>query len=134
MREKVKAHFQDISETIGRLKAVTPTQLIKVIQPKITGWANMYKAVHSSEAYAKLDNLLWQRLYQWGKRKHPNKGKRWVADKYFGHSGKRNWMFMDKKTGKVIKIYSQHKEKTDDLKHYENNQFNGGGIGQKAWY
>jgi len=57
-KEKVKAHWKDISDTIGRQKSVTPAQLIKILQPKITGWANYYKTVHASEAFAKLDSLL----------------------------------------------------------------------------
>ncbi len=110
--ESVKSHWRKISDTIGKLKAATPTQLIEMLQPKMTGWANYYKTVHSSEAFSKLDHLLWKRLYQWACRKHPNKGKEWVKEKYFGHSGTRNWMFMDKRVGKVIKMYSQHKERT----------------------
>jgi len=112
MKAKIKAHFRSISDTIGKIKSVTPAQLIKVLQPKITGGANVYKTAHSSEAFSRLDMLLWKRLYQWAKRRHPRKNKHWVAEKYFGHTGTRKWIFMDKKAGKIIKMYSQHKERT----------------------
>jgi len=111
-KDKVKSHWKEISDAIWRNKTVTPDRLITILQPKITGWANYYKTVHSSEAFSKLDHLLFKRLSQWSYRRHPNKGKKWVVEKYFGHHGTRNWMFMDRKTGKVIKFYSQHKEKT----------------------
>ncbi|HAJ59818.1 MAG TPA: restriction endonuclease [Cyanobacteria bacterium UBA8543] len=33
------------------------------------------------------------RLYRWGKRRHPNKGKKWVARKYWRTIGNNNWVF-----------------------------------------
>jgi len=114
-KEKVKSHWREISDTIWKLKSVTPEALINIIQPKITGWANYYKTVHSSEAFGKLDMLLWKRLYQWAQRRHPLKGKKWVVEKYFGHFNGRNWVFMATKEGaivKAIKTYSKHKERT----------------------
>jgi len=118
-KEKVKLHYREISDTIWKLKTATPSELIRILQPKITGWANYYKMVHSSEAFGKLDMLLWKRLYQWAQRKHPNKGKCWVADKYFGTVNGRKWTFAeikgkgkDKIIIKSLKGYSKHKEKT----------------------
>jgi len=110
-KDKVNKHWHDMSEFIWKLKSVAPDKLIKMIQPRITGWANYYKTVHSSEAFSRLDFLLWERLYKWARRRHPNKRKRWVKKKYFGHLGDRDWMFMNEKTGKFIKMYSQHKER-----------------------
>ncbi|TGO02744.1 hypothetical protein PN36_19870 [Candidatus Thiomargarita nelsonii] len=118
-KEKIKGHYREISDTIWKLKAATPVQLIAILQPKITGWANYYRTVHSSEAFGKLDHLLWKRLYQWACRRHPNKGKRWVADKYFGTVNGRRWTFAeivgkgkDRKIVKYLKGYSKHKERT----------------------
>jgi len=118
-KEKIKGHYRDISDTIWKLKAATPMQLIATLQPKISGWANYYKTVHSNEAFSKLDHLLWKRLYQWACRRHPNKGKRWVADKYFGIVNGRKWTFAqivgkgkDRKIVKYLKGYSKHKERT----------------------
>jgi len=73
-KEKIKLHYREISDTIWQLKNVTPTELIEVLQPKITGWANYYKTVHSSEAFSKLDMLLWKRLYQWARAPAPKQG------------------------------------------------------------
>jgi len=114
-KEKIKLHYREISDTIWKLKSVTPTELINVLQPKITGWANYYKTVHSSEAFSKLDTLLWKRLYQWAQRRHLHKGKRWVVDKYFGTVNGRKWTFAEIKGNTIIKAlkgYSKHKERT----------------------
>jgi RNA-directed DNA polymerase len=117
--EKIKAHYRDISDTIWKLKTATPSQLISILQPKISGWANYYKTVHSSEAFGKLDTLLWKRLYQWARRRHPKRGKRWVANKYFTSINGRKWTFAeirgegkDRKVLKFLKGYYKHKEPT----------------------
>jgi len=126
MKEKVKSHWKEISETIGKMKSVTPDILIKRLQPMITEWANRYRYVHATEAFSKLDHLLWKRLYQWANRRHPQKGKKWVANKYFGEVRGRKWTFMDMKTGKSLRAYSLHKVKMgsyvkvgDDRSYYD---------------
>jgi len=114
-KEKIKLHYREISDTIWKMKAATPLELIRVLQPKISGWANYYKTVHSNEAFSKLDHLVWKRLYQWARRRHPNKGKRWVAEKYFCTVNGRKWTFAEIKGGKIVKFlkeYSKHKERT----------------------
>jgi len=118
-KEKIKLHYREISETVWKLKAATPSELIRALQPKITGWANYYKTAHSSEAFSKLDHMLWQRLYQWAQRRHHNKGKKWVADKYFCTVKGRKWTFAEIKGSgkdrlivKSLKGYSKHKKKT----------------------
>jgi len=118
-KEKIKSHYKEISDTIWEMKAATPWKLIEILQPKISGWANYYKTVHSSKAFGKLDMLIWRRLYQWARRRHPNRGKRWVADKYFGTVNGRKWTFAeikgkgkDREIVKFLKGYSKYKERT----------------------
>jgi len=114
-KDKIKSHYRDISDTIWKLKSATPSQLIRILQPKITGWANYYKTVHSNEAFNKLEHLVWKMLYQWARRRHPNKGKYWIANKYFGTVNGRKWIFVEKFDDKVVKSlkgYSKHKERT----------------------
>jgi len=115
MKNQIKAHWRKVSDKIWSMKSAPAAAVISKIQPMITGWANVYKEFHSSEAYSKLDYLLYKRLLQWACRRHPNKGKKWVVEKYFGYMNGRNWVFMNKRDGKIvaaIKAYSKHKERT----------------------
>jgi RNA-directed DNA polymerase len=122
-KDKVKKHWRDISDTIWKLKNASADVLIEAIQPKITGWANYYRAVHSSEAFSRLDMLLYKRLTQWAKRKHSKKGIRWINEKYFGVKRKdktkdythdvidgRKWVFRSEQ--RHIRAYAKHKERT----------------------
>ena len=121
-KDKLKKHWRDISDTIWKLKSASADEVIRTVQPKITGWANYYKTAHSSEAFSKLDTFLYQRLAQWARRKHPKRGIRWVNEKYFGvkrkgktknytHDtvGGRKWLFRGEQ--RHIKAYTKHKER-----------------------
>ena len=77
--------------------------LIRLLNPKIIGWANYYRCGASSKTFQKVDNQIFQKLWQWAKRRHPKKGKRWIANKYFHFYKTRRWTFLVKsiKNGKV---------------------------------
>ncbi len=42
-----------------------------------------------------LDSRIWNMLWHWAKRRHPNKSKHWIARKYWHSYGKRNWVFAE---------------------------------------
>jgi len=108
-KKSMTKHWESLKETIDKHKTVSQSRLIEMLKPKVTGWANVYRHLHSSEAFSKLDHLLWYKLYRWCRRRHPNKGAYWVKEKYFSRIGKRDWMFRDSKTGKVLTYHSQAK-------------------------
>jgi RNA-directed DNA polymerase len=37
--------------------------------------------------------VLWKALWRWAVRRHPKKGRRWVAKRYFQTFGSRSWVF-----------------------------------------
>jgi RNA-directed DNA polymerase len=102
-KEGVKRHYEAIAETIGRTYGREQKDLIRALNPKIRGWSNYYSTVVSKATYSKLDHLVCRRLLRWGFRRHPKKGRRWVAAKYFNlrrdKGSLRPWDFMvDKET------------------------------------
>ncbi len=42
-----------------------------------------------------MDHKIWNMLWHWAKRRHPNKSKNWIVRKYWHSSGKRNWVFSE---------------------------------------
>jgi RNA-directed DNA polymerase len=40
-----------------------------------------------------VDSQLFNSIWQWCCRRHPNKGRRWIKDKYFASIANRNWVF-----------------------------------------
>jgi RNA-directed DNA polymerase len=82
-----------VRDIIRGRKAVEQRDLIVELNPIITGWANYYRHVVSGHAFTRLDAILWQALWRWAKRRHPNKGRRWIVKRYFHSIDSRNWVF-----------------------------------------
>ncbi len=75
----------------------TQEELIKALNPVITGWVNNHQHVCAKQAYVKLDNSTFHYLWKWAKRRHSNKSSRWIKNRYWKSEGKRNWVFKDKR-------------------------------------
>ena len=84
-----------IKSIFDRNKMAITANLIRQLNPVIRGWAYFHKAGTSKETFKYLDHRVWKMLWRWCCRRHPNKGKRWIARKYFTTIGKRNWVFYD---------------------------------------
>ena len=67
--------------------------LIRQLNPVILGWANYHRSIVATDTFAKVDHLLWQSLWRWAKRRHPNKPRRWIMRKYWHTIGQRSWVF-----------------------------------------
>ena len=99
-QEKVKAHYDRLSDVIDSHKSAPQAALIKRLNPIIRGWANYYSTVISKEIYAQLDDLVYQKLVSWAKFRHPKKSKGWVSKKYWHSIGDDNWVFATTEFGK----------------------------------
>ncbi|MEG4501947.1 reverse transcriptase domain-containing protein [Microcoleus sp. F10-C6] len=91
--EKLQAHYRKLDKYVEENNSSSQAALISFLNPIIRGWCHYQSPWNSKETFNKLDHLLWSRLYRWGKRRHPNKGKKWVARKYWRTIGHNNWVF-----------------------------------------
>ena len=98
-KKKQKVHYDQIANVIETHKAAPQAALISQINPIIRGWANYYATVVSKECYSEQDYLMYQKLEAWAKRRHPQKGGKWVANKYWQAIKGDNWVFATKKDG-----------------------------------
>ena len=57
--------------------------MIVHLNRKITGWANYYSTRSPRTVFGRMDHLVYLKLKRWAERRHPTKGKRWVAQKYW---------------------------------------------------
>jgi RNA-directed DNA polymerase len=94
-KENVKAQYQKIAEHIESLKAAPQMRIISDLNPAIRGWSNYYATVVSKDVFSKLDALLWKKLWRWAKFRHPKKGKRWIANRYWLVDKGEGWRFSD---------------------------------------
>ena len=92
-KESVQELIDGCKEAINQRKTAPQSALIKALSPKLTGWGMYYRHVVSANAFGKIDKYLWGKLNRWAKRRHPNKGIKWVIRKYFDT---KTWDFRDK--------------------------------------
>jgi RNA-directed DNA polymerase len=55
--------------------------------------------VVSKVTYSDIDDLTYQKLRAWAKRRHPNKSGEWVSKRYWHSLGGDNWVFATRKEG-----------------------------------
>ena len=92
-KKNVKAFLDDIRETVKANKMAKQASLISLLNPKIRGWANYHRGAVAKKAFTKVDHEIWDILWQWAKRRHPNKGISWIKKKYFKTERNRTWVF-----------------------------------------
>ncbi|MGD1717090.1 group II intron reverse transcriptase [Dapis sp. BLCC M172] len=95
--KSIKTHYRKLADNISDKRKTIPTKaLIVQLNPVIIGWCNYFSTVVSKKTFAKMDMLLWKRLWRWASRRHPNKSAKWVKKKYFPHCKEtRNWLLND---------------------------------------
>lgn len=99
-QKNVQAFLTKIRRIIKENKTVTAGDLINRLNPVIRGWANYHQHICSSQTYRRADAAIFNALWRWAKRRHPNKGARWVRQKYFKTVGNRHWVFSGEAAGK----------------------------------
>lgn len=97
-----------IKSIFDRNKMAITANLIKQLNPVIRGWAYFHRAATAKQAFKYLDHRVWKMLWRWCCRRHPQKSRRWIANKYFTAIGNRNWIFHDSdvKDKKSILFYA----------------------------
>ncbi|MBU6494400.1 MAG: HNH endonuclease, partial [Burkholderiales bacterium] len=92
-KKNAQAFYRKVAETISGNKTVRQEDLIRLLNPMLRGWAQYHSPVVAKQAYSRMEYLIFQRLWRWAKRRHPNKNADWVKKKYFHTVGERNWVF-----------------------------------------
>ena len=82
-------HQQQLKGAIRQMRAAPQVALIGQLAPIIRGWSAYYASVVSARIYSKQDRLLFRKLWRWARHRHPNKGRHWVARRYWHHG----WRF-----------------------------------------
>jgi RNA-directed DNA polymerase len=72
---------------------VKQEELIRLLNPMLRGWAQYHSPVVAKQAYSRMEHLVFQRLWWWSKRRHPQKSSGWVRQKYFHSIDDRQWVF-----------------------------------------
>jgi RNA-directed DNA polymerase len=92
-KQKVLYFCNRIGTEIKALNGVEQEVVIKKLNPILRGFANYYKGVVSKETFSYISSRVWQYLWQWAKRRHPNKNTKWTRKRYFKTINGNKWTF-----------------------------------------
>ncbi len=70
-----------ISGVIKDNRAATQETLIRRLNEVIVGWADYHHSTCVKRSFSTIDHHIWEMLWRWSKRRHPNKSKSWIVRK-----------------------------------------------------
>jgi RNA-directed DNA polymerase len=92
-KKAIQAVLEHVRELVKTHQGASAGALIQQLTPLIRGWALYHRHVVSKQVFQKVDSAIFPLLWQWARRRHQTKPKRWIKEKYFlSHAG-RNWVF-----------------------------------------
>jgi RNA-directed DNA polymerase len=83
----IRKHVEKLREVVKHHKVSRQEHLIYALNRLIRGWTNYYSTVVSKQTFARVHYTLRQMLWAWAKRRHPDKGMRWLARQYWRKHG-----------------------------------------------
>lgn len=92
-KTSIKSFLEKVRSIIKGNKSTKQETLIRKLNPVIRGWVNNQRYVVSSKVFSRVDHEIYKCLWQWAKRRHKKKGRKWIAQKYWHHIGSRQWTF-----------------------------------------
>jgi len=106
-KEKVINFLRRTQEVLSNNKTAKQESIIYMLNPMLQGFGMYYRFAVSKKTFSTIDHRLWEKLWKWAKRRHPNKGKKWIMRKYFTTKIPK-WVFTseigDKNIRKVARI------------------------------
>jgi RNA-directed DNA polymerase len=92
-RKSVKSLLEKVRRVMKVNQPTPAGQLIGQLNPLRGGWANYHRHVVSKVLFAKMDHAIFQCLWRWAKRRHPNKPPGWIRQTYFTRVAHNHWVF-----------------------------------------
>ncbi len=94
-KKSIQKMTNNLKDAVNKYSNSTQEILIHKLNQIITGWCNYHNSVCSKKTFEKIDNTLYEILWRWAKRRHPNKGKQWILSRYWKRNKSRKWVFSD---------------------------------------
>jgi RNA-directed DNA polymerase len=99
-KRRITPSRQSMTSRLGKgreiIKVNKPTpagHLLGQLNPLVRGWANYHRHVVRKGIVAKMAHAIFQALWRWAKRRHPNKPPGWMRRTYCTHVAGNRWVF-----------------------------------------
>jgi RNA-directed DNA polymerase len=91
--KNIKTFLSTIRKHIKESRDLTAGELIAELNPPIRGWALYHRHVVSGAISHAVDHAIFKAIWSWAQRRHRNKTRRWIKEKYFPETGPKRWVF-----------------------------------------
>ena len=95
-KKSEKRFMENIRKVIKENKGCRQESLIRMLNSKIRGWGGYYQHGATRDSFHRIDHQIFLSLWQWAKRRHSKKGKRWIKDRYWHDIRGNKWTFVSK--------------------------------------
>jgi RNA-directed DNA polymerase len=92
-KRSVQTFLSKIQETIDNSSGQTVGELILRLNQQIKGWTMYHRFAVSKRIFKAVDDRIFRKLWSWCRRRHPEKGGKWIRRRYFPRDGGRDWIF-----------------------------------------
>ena len=104
--QNVRVFLEKVKIAIKERQASSALSVLEKLSPMIRGWAMYHRHVVSKQTYNKVDHEIWKLLWHWAERRHSNKRRMWIKDRYFMRHKGQDWTFFAKNAdGELVTIY-----------------------------
>ncbi len=110
-KKNAQAFYEKIRNVINDNLGAKQSNLIRLLNPILRGWAQYHRPASAKQSFSRIASLLFGLLWRWACRRHPNKNRRWIRQKYWHEVGNRHWVFAaemerEKSSQRLIELYS----------------------------
>lgn len=92
--KNIKSHKLEIKKFLKSARFLSIDKTINIINKKIWNWQTHYSyASNLNKICIEMNYYLFWRIWKWCKKKHKNKGSKWIYQRYWSRKGKKEWVF-----------------------------------------
>ena len=92
-KQSVKTFLTKIQETIDNSGSQTAGEMIRRLNQQIKGWTMYHRYAASKRTFTDVDHRIFRMVWRWCRRRHRNKSRKWIKEKYFQRDDHRHWVF-----------------------------------------
>jgi len=82
-KDSIRSLQSNINLMIRRCRGAAAQKLIGALNPILRGWVNYHRHVVAKRCFSEISNYLFRKLWKWVRRRHGNKNRRWLTQKYW---------------------------------------------------
>lgn len=105
-KKNVKTFLDKVQKLIRQSGSKSAYEMTIRLNSMIKGWAMYHRHIVARRTYTYVDNRIWNMLWKWALKRHRNKSKGWVKQRYFQVYKGRDWIFTaSNKDSDVARIF-----------------------------